>query len=91
MASKPSFGALRKPKPVAVDTTPPEVSYREVTPKPPKGFVVSTVRLDQATWMALKALAARRSVETGVQVTMVDLLRDGAAHVLALHGGGIAG
>lgn len=85
MAQRPTFGALKKTKPVA--ETPP-LAPIDPTPAAPEQAprIQTSVRLDPAMWAALNDLARRRRIETGRRVTMHDLLIEGGHHILAVNG-----
>ncbi len=85
MAQRPTFGALKKTKPV-VEPLPPAPA--EPAPEAPEQAprIQTSVRLDPAMWAALNDLATRRRIETGRRVTMHDLLIEGGRHILAING-----
>jgi hypothetical protein len=85
MAQRPSFGALKKTKPVLEEMASAEAAPPANGPKPAPRIQTS-VRLDPAMWAALNDLATRKRVEDGRRVTVHDLLIEGGRHILAVNG-----
>jgi hypothetical protein len=84
MASRPAFGALKKPKPAPAES----VATPKAKPAPTKApeRIQTSIRLHPAMWAALNDLATRKRMETGQRVTVHDMLIEGARHILAVNG-----
>lgn len=85
MATRPAFGALKKAKP-APDASAPTPAPPAAEAKKPPERIQTSIRLSPEMWAALSGLATRKRVETGLRVTVHDLMIEGAQHILAVNG-----